>query len=95
MLATEPCIVGLIAQLSRMRSPINVTTGLQLANSIIAGTPFEMEVKAWKLKHNVHYRMSTEDVGSGPLVLGWGYWNGLVLLSRLTVLLSKRPVRLY
>ena len=93
MLATEPYIVGLIAQLSRMRSPINVTTGLQLANSIIAGTPFELEVKAWKLKHNVHYRMSTEDVGSGPLVLGWGYWNGFMKKRNGHQIKSKKAVK--
>ncbi len=32
MITIEPYIVDPISQLSRMRSPINVTTGLQLAN---------------------------------------------------------------
>ena len=38
MLAIEPHIVELVSQLVRIRCPVNVTTGLQLANSIIAGT---------------------------------------------------------
>ncbi|KAI2506247.1 hypothetical protein MHU86_8182 [Fragilaria crotonensis] len=78
MLTVEPCIVDLIAQLSRMRSPINVTAGLQLANSIVAGTSFESEIREWKQKHNVQYRMKSDDPGGGPLLLGWGYWNGFM-----------------
>ena len=52
MLKIEPYIVETIAQLARMRSPINVKTGLQLANSIIEGTPLMLELIAWKSKHN-------------------------------------------
>jgi hypothetical protein len=53
-LTSEPYIVETIAQLARMRSPINVKTGLQLANSIIEGTPLMLELIAWKTKHNIH-----------------------------------------
>jgi hypothetical protein len=56
MLNIEPYIVETIAQLARMRSPINIKTGLQLANSIIEGTPLMLELIAWKTKHNIHSR---------------------------------------
>ena len=46
MLAIEPHIVELVSQLARIRCPVNVTTGLQLANSIIAGTQYETDVVA-------------------------------------------------
>ena len=45
MLSVGPFIVDLCAQLADLRVPINVTTGLQLENSLIAGTSFESEVK--------------------------------------------------
>ena len=37
-----------------MRSPVNVTAGLQLANSLIAGTAIGYEVQEWKIRHNIH-----------------------------------------
>ncbi len=39
MLGIEPHLVKLIIQLARMPCPFNVTSGLVLANSLIAGTP--------------------------------------------------------
>ena len=77
MLSVEPYLVELIAQLARMRSPINVTTGLQLANSLIAGTSIELEVKAWKQKHNVQTRLNSHGSDAGGLI-GWGYWKGFM-----------------
>jgi hypothetical protein len=56
MIAIEPYIVDLIIQLSRMRSPVNVTAGLQLANSLIAGMAIESEIQEWKIRHNIHSR---------------------------------------
>jgi hypothetical protein len=53
MLNIEPDIVETIAQLARMLL-INIKTGLQLANSIIEGTPLMLELIAWKTKHNIH-----------------------------------------
>ena len=53
MLGIEPHLVELIIQLARMRCPINVTAALQLANSLIAGTPIAEQLAKWKLKHNV------------------------------------------
>jgi hypothetical protein len=62
MSSIEPYIVELITQwLSRMRSPINVTTGLQLANSLIAGTQIMDDILQWKVKHNVHARQQWLD----------------------------------
>jgi hypothetical protein len=54
MLAIEPHLVELVIQLARMRCPINVTSGLQLANSLIAGIPIAKQLVKWKIKHNVH-----------------------------------------
>jgi hypothetical protein len=51
MLAIEPHLVELIIQLARMQCPINVTSGLQLANSRIAGTPIAKQLVKWKIKH--------------------------------------------
>jgi hypothetical protein len=58
MLAIEPHLVELIIQLARMRCPINVTSGLQLANSLIAGTPIAEQLVKWKIKHNVQTRLA-------------------------------------
>jgi hypothetical protein len=69
MLAIEPHLVELIIQLARMRCPINVTSGLQLANSLIAGTPIAKQLVKWKIKHNVQTRLTMsampETVGTG------------------------------
>ena len=78
MLSIEPYVVELITQLSRMRSPINVTTGLQLANSLIACTPFMDGVLQWKVKHNVHARHQQLDDFTAAGRLGKGYWRGFM-----------------
>jgi hypothetical protein len=78
MLSLEPYIVELIIQLSRMRSPINVTTGLQLANSLIAGTQIMHDVLQWKVKHNVHARQKWLDDFTSDGRLGKGYWRGFM-----------------
>ncbi len=59
MLGIEPHLVELIIQLARMRCPINVTAGLQLANSLIAGTPIAEQLVKWKITHNVQTRRAT------------------------------------
>jgi hypothetical protein len=61
-----------------MWAPINVATGLQLANSLIDGTQFESNLRAWKEKHNVHACMSNIDADAGGNLLGWGYWRGFM-----------------
>ncbi|KAI2490799.1 hypothetical protein MHU86_23764 [Fragilaria crotonensis] len=82
MLSIEPYLVALITQLSRMRLPITVAAGLQLANSLIVGTIFESKLRAWKEKHNVHTRrMLNIDncaANTSNLLLGWGYWRGFM-----------------
>jgi hypothetical protein len=77
ILSVEPFIVDLCVQLGDMRVPMtNVTTGLQLANSLIAGTSFESEVKTWKQLHCVQSRQNSND--DGGQLLGWGYWKGFI-----------------
>lgn len=89
MLAIEPHIVELVSQLARLRCPINVTTGLQLANSIIAGTQYETNLIAWKQRHCVFARKKlTRGDGNKDKddtsakkddhLLGWGYWRNFM-----------------
>ncbi len=69
MLGIEPHHVELIIQLARIRCPINVTSGLQLANSLIAGTLFAKQLVKWKItKHNVqtqHAMLAMPDASTG------------------------------
>ncbi len=53
MLGIEPHLIELIIQLACMRFPINVTSGLQLANSHIAGTLIAEKLVEWRIMHNV------------------------------------------
>ena len=77
MLRIEPYIVEVLIQLSRLGRPINVTTGLQLANSIIAGIEHASNILAWKQKHNVQARAAARTTGKEPSpLLGKGYWAG-------------------
>ncbi len=59
MLGIEPHLVELIIQLASMRCPINVTTGLQLANSLIAGTPIAEQLVKWKIMQTVQTQRVT------------------------------------
>ena len=82
MLPIEPYVVDLIIQLAKMQSPINVTTGLRLVNSLIAGTPFETQLQQWKVKHNAQARTLYQNHGNTVTAtgreLGWGYWQGFM-----------------
>lgn len=83
ILAIEPHRVELVSQLARMQCPINVTTGLQLANSIVAGIQYESELVLWREKHCVFARRLTRGDGNNDKddisakkdsnLLGWGY----------------------
>ena len=96
MIAIEPYIVDLIIQLSRMRSPVNVTTGLQLANSLIAGTSIESELQEWKIRHNIHSRRANKVSGNDPAApqqqLGQGYWRGFMKRNG-HIVKSKKSVK--
>jgi hypothetical protein len=50
MMEIEPYLVELIIKLASMRMPITSSQGLELANSLIAGTSNEDKVIAWKKK---------------------------------------------
>ena len=50
MVAVEPYLVEVILQLARMRCPINPTTGLYLANSLIEGTELAKNIVAKRRK---------------------------------------------
>ncbi len=52
----EPYLIEVILQLAKMRVPINATTGLHLANSMIEGTTLARDLARWKLKHNIQTR---------------------------------------
>ena len=72
MIAVEPYIVQVISQLAKMRTPISVSTGLLLANSIISDTPTYDSLLEWKQKHNIHFRNTRKGA------LGAGYWRGFI-----------------
>lgn len=57
MAVVEPYLVSVILQRSKMRCPINATTGLQLANSMIEGTTIAKALLKWKMKHNAQMRL--------------------------------------
>jgi hypothetical protein len=94
MIAIEPYIVDLIIQLSRMRSPVNVTTGLQLANSLIAGTSIETELHEWKIRHNIHSRRAgvSGNETAAQHQLGQGYWRGFMSRNG-HIVKSKKSVK--
>ncbi len=57
--------------------------GLQLANSLIAGTSSESELQEWKIWHNIHSRRANKVLENDPAAapqqqLGPGYWRGLM-----------------
>jgi hypothetical protein len=78
MLPVEPYIVELVCQLGSMRCPINVKTGLQLANSIIAGTPYETQKIAWKKRHCAFACLAEQEKVASPLEGNQQTWLGLL-----------------
>ena len=88
ILAIEPHKFELVSQLARIQCPINVTTGLQLANSIVAGIQYESELVSWKEKHCVFACRLTRGDGNKDKkdisakkdshLLGWGYWRNFM-----------------
>jgi len=86
MIAVEPYIVQVISQLAKMRTPISVSTGLLLANSIISDTPTYDSLLEWKQKHNIHFRNTKKGA------LGTGYWRGFMKRNKHLVT-SKKAVK--
>ena len=79
MLGIEPHIVQVLTQLSRLRTPINVATGLQVVNSVIFHSEYAARVLAWKYKHNAPTRLAARMTGKEPsYLLGKGYWVGFM-----------------
>jgi hypothetical protein len=52
-------LVELIIQLARMRCPINITSRLQLANSLMTGPPIAEQLVKWKIMHNNQMQRAT------------------------------------
>jgi hypothetical protein len=95
MIAIEPYIDNLIIQLTRMQSPVNVTAGLQLANSLIAGTAIQSEIQEWKIRHNIHSqsdRVSGSNEAAQRHFLGQGYWRGFMRRNG-NIVKSKKSVK--
>ena len=72
MAAVEPYLASVILQLTNMRCPINATTGLHLANSMIQETTLAKGLNEWKMKHNVktrfkHHRSHAQQTPEEPL----------------------------
>jgi hypothetical protein len=75
MAEVEPYLVELVIQLANMRIPVTASQGLELANSLIAGTKVELQVKKWK-EHNCHaYKQSIMSQKDNGKLLGLGYWR--------------------
>jgi len=72
MIEIEPYLVELIIKLSSMRMPITSSQGLELANSLIAGTSTERKVVEWKKKNCAAFRVN------GTNKLGKGYWQAFL-----------------
>jgi hypothetical protein len=72
MIEIEPYLVELIIKLSSMRMPITSAQGLELANSLIAGSSTEEKVLAWKKKNCAAFQQN------GAKKLGKGYWQAFL-----------------
>jgi hypothetical protein len=59
MVAVEPYLIAVILQLARMRSPINATMGLHLANSMIQGMDIEKAIIAMRGKRKKKLQASS------------------------------------
>ena len=59
MVAIMPHLDEQIIQLACMQCPISVTSGLQLGNFCIAGTPFAEQLVKWRIMHNVQMQHAT------------------------------------
>jgi hypothetical protein len=72
MMEIEPYLVELIIKLASMRMPITSSQGLELANSLIAGTSNEDKVITWKKNNCAAFRVK------GTKKLGKGYWQAFL-----------------
>ena len=61
MAAAEPYLIAVILQLTRMRNPINATTGLHLANSMIQGTEIAKAIIAKRAKRKKQAMRTIQD----------------------------------
>jgi hypothetical protein len=61
MAAIEPHLIEVILQLSRMRCPINASTGLYLANSMIEGSDLAKRITAAKRKKDANNKGRASD----------------------------------
>jgi hypothetical protein len=57
-----------------LRQPVSCTEGLALANSLIEGTPTQVERMEWKV---THLKNGTHDDSFGTF--GWRYWQIFVI----------------
>jgi hypothetical protein len=102
MAAVEPYLIAIILQLARMRSPINATMGLHLANSLIQGTDIAKAIMAKRAKQKRQATVMTTRQASLSIpgeeqhpadktiiLLGSGYWNGFMRRHR-HIIRSKR-----
>ena len=74
MLDVEEVIVAIASQKAQMNQPITPKEGLELANSLIAGTPVEKEIRKF---HRYKKMFEVDDVES-PSLLKRGYWRGFM-----------------
>jgi DNA-binding FrmR family transcriptional regulator len=79
MVEIEPYLVKIVTQLANMRMPISAMQGLELANSLIAGTKIELKVKKRKEENCHAYKESVKSESDNSTnnggTLGISYWR--------------------
>ena len=71
LLEIEPYVLHMIDQLAKMRVPLNVSQGLRLVNSLIAGGALD-SLNKWREKYSHGYQTNQRTE------LGLGYWRGFM-----------------
>jgi hypothetical protein len=69
----KECIVLILQQMAKMRQPLNVSEGLNLANALVEGTEWEQKVIQFKLKCG--WKPHAADGKKKP-ILGLKWYNG-------------------
>jgi hypothetical protein len=87
MIEIEPYLVELIIKLSSIHMPITSVQGLELANSLIAGSSTEEKVLAWKKKNCAAFRQN------GAKKLGKGYWQAFLRRNK-HLIRGKKSVKI-
>jgi len=73
--AMEEYLIVIVIQRARMDQPLSVTEGINLANSLIKGTPMQIDLITFKKEHKLYKKNSTKDMRAKTNRLGRSYWK--------------------